>query len=365
MELIQMSVLRNRALLVLGAAEIVNNLGSWITAMALAAILIFQRHGSIAQSTGIFLVGLAPMLLLSPLAGRLCDRVDRRKVMVISRLLEGAFTAGLIFADSLPLIYGLLLLAAICSTVITPARSTILPDVVPPEQLTQANAFLQQTTGIVKVLAPMAAGAVLAVLPPHTAILIDVISFCLSAAVLLLLPPLPPRGRQAAALEQAGSRVSVLSILRDVPGLSILLPLSFLIMLVMIAFDVSASVYVRDVLHGSVSFTGIIVGVIGAGTIGGSSLLMLRKGPHNAWRDIITGLLLLAVVPGALAAAAPGPAPAVGRPLVVEASPHSGASANDPSPRLRKALFSSTSSPFGRCGNRFWAIMPLTTYRSR
>ncbi len=86
------------------------------------------------------------------------------------------------------LIYGLLALQAVSVSIMTPARQSVLPDIVPAEELTRANALLQQLSGIIKIGAPMIAGAVLAVLNPHQAIILDVISFALAALLLTFLP---------------------------------------------------------------------------------------------------------------------------------------------------------------------------------
>jgi MFS family permease len=301
-------VLRNRSLVLLGVAEIVNGLGSWVTSMALYAILIFQQHGSLGQSTAIFLAGLGPTLVLSPMAGWLADRFDRRPLMIASRLLQGAVVAGLIFADRLPFIYALLVLNGVFGTVMTPAKETALPDLVAPEDLPRANAFMQQTTGLVKIVAPALAAGLLTLIAPHTAMVIDVVSYLFSAAILTRLPALPPRGAGhnnadgAAAPRSHALLATVRQVLRQAPGLALLLPINLLMNLVLMAFDVSIAVYVRDVLETGIAFTGIIGGMIGTGTILGSGAFFLLKRNRSPWRDLLVGFLLLTALPGMLAA---------------------------------------------------------------
>jgi MFS family permease len=299
------SILRNRSLLILGAADVINSLGSWITSMALYAVLIFQSNGSMALSSGIFLASLGPALLLSPFAGWLCDRYDRRMLMVISRLLQGAVTAGLVFTDNLALIYTLLVIGSICGLVMGPARTTAMPDIVPPEELTQANAFMQQVTGLIKILSPALAGGLLTVMDPHTAIWLDVVSFAVSAAILLLLPPLPARKAEAATAETGAGgsmiRESLAVLYRNAPGLLLLLPLNVLVSLVLVAFDVGLAVYVRDVLQATIAYKGIIGLTVGIGTIAGSSVFLVLKGHRNLWRDVIAGFILLIALPAGIA----------------------------------------------------------------
>lgn len=299
-------LLRNRSLMLMGAAEVISSLGSWVTSMALYSILIFREGGGMGVSSAIFFASLGPALLLSPFAGWLCDRYDRRTLMIGSRLLQGAATAGLIFTENLPLIYTLLTLSAIFGLVMGPARTTAMPDVVAEDQLTQANAFMQQVTGTIKILAPALAGGLLTVMDPHLAIIIDVVSFVASAAVLLLLPPLPAKGAPQAQGERPAKEKglfgdSLALMKRHIPGLLLLLPLNVLMALVLMAFDVAMAVYVRDILQSTIAFKGVLGFAVGGGMIAGSSIFMFLKGERNLWRDVILGFLLVTTLSVALA----------------------------------------------------------------
>ena len=204
------AILTNPSLITIGISEFVSNIGNWITMMAVYAMVVFRGDGGVAQSSGIFLAGLFPTLVFSPAAGWLCDHFDRKWLMVISELASGLIVAGLIFTQRLELMYAILALQAISMTVMTPARQAVVPDIVGKDSLTQANAFLQQLAGLIKIAAPMLAGLILAVMNPHTAIILDVVSFGLSALILSRLPALPPH-------QEEKSQLSKLSINRPNP----------------------------------------------------------------------------------------------------------------------------------------------------
>jgi MFS family permease len=78
---------RNHHLLILGFAESVSGVGNWITALAIYALIVFRGSGDVLESSGVLLAGLGPMLLCSPLAGWLCDRFDRKRLMIASEVL--------------------------------------------------------------------------------------------------------------------------------------------------------------------------------------------------------------------------------------------------------------------------------------
>lgn len=295
---------RGRSLLILGLAESVSGIGNWITMMAVFALVVFRGAGGVAQSSAIFLAGLVPTLLVSPLAGWLVDRVDRKRLMIASELLSGLCVGGIVFTERLELIYLLLALQAVSMSVMTPARQAALPDIVERTRLTEANAFLQQLAGLVKIGAPILAGALLAVMDPHTAIVLDVLSFAIAAMVLTRLPALPPHRFDAPrdpTGETAGPPTpSVYVVLRQSRSLRLLFTTMFMSIFVIIGFDILAPVFVRDVLHSDESFFGLVIGLVGLGTVGISIVLMLRKGQARLWRDILVGLVLLSLIPASL-----------------------------------------------------------------
>ncbi len=300
------SILKNRSLLIMGIAESISNTGNWITMLAVFSIIVFEGGGNEMQSSAVFLTGLLPMLLFSPAAGWLTDRFDRKWLMIASELLSGLIVAGIIFTDRLEFIYGLLVLQAISTSIMTPARQASVPQVVSRDELSKANAFLQQLAGMIKIGGPIIAGGLLAVMGPHTVIILDVVSFALSALILSRLPSLPPAGLQQANGKPAddnedyprsGQVRSPLAAIRESWYLRFLFILTFMAIVVFIGFDVLSSIFIRDVLGGEAGFYGISIGLVGLGTVGGTLLLMAQKGTPRPWRDLITGLALLAVIP--------------------------------------------------------------------
>lgn len=296
------SVLRNRTLWILGFSESVSGVGNWISMMAVYALVVFRGEGSVAQSSAVFLAGLLPTLLASPVAGWLCDRFDRKWLMIGSELLSGLIIAGLIVTTRLEWILVILALQAVSISLMTPARQAVLPQLVACDQLTSANALLQQLAGIVKIGAPILAGAVLAVLNPHQAVVLDLLSFLLSALILSRLPSLPPqRQAELSARDSDTTPHQLWPALRQLPILRLLFLTAFLSVTVMVSVDVLAPVFIRDVLHQGESTFGLAIGLVGLGTLGASLWLMSRRQSRHPLRDISLGLVLLAGIPAILA----------------------------------------------------------------
>ena len=292
----------NRSLLILGFSETVSGMGNWITAMAVFAIVLFQKEGTLSQSSAIYLAGLLPALIFSPAAGWLCDRFNRKWIMIASELLAGAAVCGLIFIEDFGWILVLLVLQAIFSSLITPARQSSIPLLVKEEQLTQANALLQQLASIVKITAPMLAGALLVIFDPHKIILLDILSYLISAFLLCFLPDLKPAVENhlssAPDKPQNNSKPALLQIFKNSPGLLLIFLCAFMTTLSIIGFDVISPIYFRDILKSNESLMGLVIGIIGLGTFAASLLLLLSKKERNPWQDIALGIFLLSILPG-------------------------------------------------------------------
>lgn len=300
-------ILESRSVVIIGIAESVSGLGNWITTMAIVALVIFQGGGSTAQSSGIFLAFFIPMLVVSPLAGQLADRFDRKKLMIASELLSAGAIIGLIFARQLWLIYGLLALQSVFGAVMHPARLAALPSLVDRDDLTRVNAFLQQLAAVIKVMGPMLAGLLLAVISPQMTMVLDVVSFILSALILTRLPALLPEAASDRVDEEvAPPSEKLLDVLRRVPLLVLLFVAMFFGIMIIMSLDILFSIYVRDILLAGESMLGLMVGLIGLGSVGATTLLLARKGEATvwqAWRDVILAMVLLSQLPIAFAAA--------------------------------------------------------------
>lgn len=77
----------------------------------------------------------------------------------------------------------------------------------------------------------------------------------------------------------------------------------FLATFLIVACDATAAVITRDLLAGGEQFFGLLIGLVGLGTVAGSTGLLLRKRSGDPWRDAARGIWLLAAIPASLALA--------------------------------------------------------------
>ena len=182
-----MDVLRIRNFRWLWMGQVVSDFGDALT--ALAAILLINRvtDGSTSAIAGLLIAFALPKATLGLAAGVFVDRLNRKQVMLISDLLRGCLTLMLLFLDletgsNLWLLYVIVLLHATVGSFFTPAKTAIIPNVVPKESLLSANSLSQISSVLFRVLGTAAAGFMIGTFETFWLIfLFDALTFFLSA----------------------------------------------------------------------------------------------------------------------------------------------------------------------------------------
>ena len=183
--------------------QIVSVLASSMSQFALS-IFVFQETGNV---TGLALMQtffITPFLLISPIAGVMIDRYNRKLMMMVSDLAAGLATvAVLILQASGNLQFWHLYLTSIVyglgMAFQWPAYSAAITTMVPKEQLGRANGMMSLIESGPNVIAPLLAGALLPVVGLTGILLFDVATFLLAIGALLVVHiPQPERTREGA-----------------------------------------------------------------------------------------------------------------------------------------------------------------------
>jgi MFS family permease len=188
--------------------------GDWLSFVAVS-MLALDRGGGALSLAIVLAVHALPHALLTPLAGVVADRFDRRRVLVLAPLFQAALTLLMAYfaarGQVVP-VQALLLARSAATAFVVPAETAALRHTVETEELGAANALVSGTWSLTFVLG-MALGGAIAVLGPAPAILLDALSFVLAAALLSGLPAMRPEGR-----EGAGAAAGLGALLGAVPG---------------------------------------------------------------------------------------------------------------------------------------------------
>ena len=177
-------VLKLRDFRLLWLAQIVSDFGDSLTTLALL-ILVNQLTGSTAALATMAVVLAIPQVTFGLLAGVYVDRLDRKRIMIVSDVLRGMLVLGFTLIgsrDQLWLLYLIGFVQATIGTFFTPARGALTPQLVPPTGLLAANSLAQTSRIVFGLLGTAAAGVLIGALgifwPAFT---IDALTFVISA----------------------------------------------------------------------------------------------------------------------------------------------------------------------------------------
>lgn len=176
------------------------NMVSWVGSAMTALAISLQVYDLTGSSFYVGLVGiftLVPLIVFGLYGGAIADTVDRRKLGLHSALGSAALSAALAagtFAGvaNVWFLYAIIALQSVCQALNAPARSAMIPKLLPPEQLPAANALnsMIMTTGTL--VGPMLGGLVVGFAGYKTAYLIDAITFAASLYAMWRLPAMLP-----------------------------------------------------------------------------------------------------------------------------------------------------------------------------
>ena len=181
-----MKLLLTRNFGLLWSSRLISRLGDWILDVALP-IWVYQLTGSGALLGAMVAIEMIPGIVLAPFAGVLADRIDRKKVAIITNLLLG-LSVLLLFLVRSPeqiwLVFVVALLNALLGVFLSPALNAMVPELVPTEQLLQANSLLTMTVQSMRLIGPAIGGMLIALAGPRLAFGLDALSFFLAALCL-------------------------------------------------------------------------------------------------------------------------------------------------------------------------------------
>ncbi|MFB6891499.1 amino acid adenylation domain-containing protein [Kitasatospora sp. NPDC056327] len=170
--------------------QFVSMIGTSLSTFALG-VWVFQQTGSAFDFAMISFIAVLPAVLLLPIAGALADRVDRRKIMIVtdSVAAAGMLGLGVLFWTDLLHVWHIYIVACIgstCGAFQRPAYLAAITQLVPKRYLGQANGLAQLGTGAGDMMAILAGGVLVSLVGLHGVVLFDMATFLTGVTCLLL-----------------------------------------------------------------------------------------------------------------------------------------------------------------------------------
>lgn len=272
------SLFTNRTLMLLWSGETVSIIGDAFYFLAVVW-LVYDQSKSVFLSALVGVFFHLSSAFLSPFAGVLADRFDRKKLIVTTHVLSAVavFAVGLIYfaLGYLPLVIAFITILLLngLSTILYPAESSILPDIVGKDSLSGAYGVFQTIAQSASLIGNAIAGLAIAAIGTGWALSLDGLSFII-VAIFIGLAPIPKR-----KIDEASSGHKKPSMFRDmtdgwryIKGLPVIRSLVWLTLLINIS-SFTGPLYaplVANQLHSGPAVLGFleVAGIIG-GMIGG------------------------------------------------------------------------------------------------
>lgn len=266
---------RNKAFRALWSARVISFTGDSLSLVA----LMLHVAGSTGQALAVsllLLVGDFAPALLGPVTGAISDRFDLKRVMMACELIQGVLLLVIALTlPPLPVLLALVGVRAVAGQVFQPASRAAVPALVRGQDLETANSTLGFGTNVAEALGPFLAAAMFPFVGVRGVLLVDAVSFLVSAAMLAFVPSLPPapsgeEGPPASLFQQAKLG---LGYIWAAPVVRVI-ALGFC---AVVAFngvdDVALVVLAKETFRAGDSAVGLLLGSVGVGLVLGYALL--------------------------------------------------------------------------------------------
>lgn len=197
-----LAALRSPSFALLWSAQVISGFGDRITVVAVAYVTWQLTRSALSTAIAVVISSL-PYAIFGFFGGAIADAAGHRRAMIAADLIRaiaiGVIPAALAVGAPLWVVYALVLVAALCSTVFNPARLAIVPDLVPSERLGASNSLVYASDRAVEIVGVLVAGALVALMGER-AFYVDAATFAVSA---VLLRSIGHAGRPASRLSWA------------------------------------------------------------------------------------------------------------------------------------------------------------------
>lgn len=286
---------RNYRLLWIGT--LFSSSGQWLQQVTLGWIT-YQMTGSA------FLLGAVngfrslPLLVLGPFGGVAADRLDRKRLMLNTQLMlmfTAAAFATLIVTGHLRVwhIFVFTLLSGVGWAFNMPVRQSIVPNVVPREDLMNAMALNSAGFNITRIIGPTLAGVMIATLGPGENFYIQSAAYLgVAAMVLQLQLPEIPKSRPASVTSNLREGASYVW---HHPTLRTQMTLALVPVVIALPYTALMPVFAKDVLHQGPGGFGLLMAAPGLGAVATTLTLASLRNVERKGRLLLGAVAALGV----------------------------------------------------------------------
>src|ERR1700722_4546803 len=264
------------------AGQVVSASGTFLQQTAIGW-LVLELTGS-ATSLGLVLAaGGLPSLILGPWGGAIADRVDLRKLLILTQTIFGILAAVLWIlavegSATVAVIVTINVIGGFVQIVDSPARQAFISRLVLPENLASAVSLNGVVVNTARVVGPAVAGVLIVTVGTTPCFAVNAMSYAAVVVALLLVHPLAAAGRSShlKGAVRAGLRYA-----RGRQQLWLPLVMMALVGLLAFNFAVILPVLAKKTFHGSGGTYGLMSTMLSIGSIAGSLAVGFVRHPRR------------------------------------------------------------------------------------
>lgn len=271
---------RNYRLYFIG--QVVSLSGSWMQRVAQSWLVLHLTGSGLALGM-VAALQFLPILLFGAMGGLLADRLDKRRLLLVTQSLMGllALVLGLLTltgAVRLWMVYLLALLLGGVTAIDNPARQSFVIEMVGRRQLTNAVSLNSAVFTGARVVGPAIAGLLITVVGTGWCFVLNAASV---AAVLVALAAMNPTllHRSEAPPKTRGQLLEGFRFVWSRPDLRTPLALLAVVGTLALNFTVILPLLARNTFHGDASTYGMLFAVLGVGSLAGALFTASRREP--------------------------------------------------------------------------------------
>ncbi len=273
--------------------DLVSHIGGWMQTMAEAALVFNLTHNGAAVGAT-FGFRFLPVLVFGLWGGTIADRFDRRKILLLTQSASAALAIvlWLIVLTGVVHVWMVFALAVglgLVTVIDEPARHAFLEEMVGPEKVANAVALTSAVGNSARITGPAIAGLLIGAFGVAWVFFVNAISFLAVLAALAAMrtselnsihrPTERPRIREGLKYAWSIKEIRATIILVGVVGTLVY------------NFPTFLTLMAHDTFHGGDGLAGLLMAVLGVGTVIGALLAAHRARPTS--RTVVTAAALL------------------------------------------------------------------------
>ncbi len=277
--------------------------GTWMQSVALSWLVVKVLHGSGKQLGYVGVAQFLPMLVLGSWAGALSDRLDKRRVMMVTQTLLAAAAAllGILTITHRVTLVRLLIisaLAGLANAFDTPVRRAMVGDLVPKAVVPNAMSLNTSVITSSRFVGMMIGGFLTKWFGPGPCFLINAGSYL---AMIAAIASLRVRSHATLATENGGVWHALRHII-NTPVLLIAMSATALVATITFNYTLTYPLMIDKVFHADAGVLGTVMAVSSVGSFIGSLLSARRRAPSLS---VFLGACLVMGVSGLMVGFAP------------------------------------------------------------